>query len=313
MTSRIVVTGGCGFVGVPVVRRLVACGNDVTVYDDLSRGSESSLGPLRADVRVIQGDIRDGSLLRRTLIDANAEVVVHLAAMHFIPDCNRDPEACLSINVSGTQQVLESLITCPTAEGFVFASTAAVYAPSLAPHHETSRLAPTDVYGSSKLAAEQLVTGFSERTGMPTGTARLFNVFGPGETNPHLIPTIIGQAREGRMLSLGDLSTARDYVFTEDVAAAFDALVNAARGGRNETCNIGTGRRWIGTEVVDTIARALDLELEVKMDISRTRLSDRPMLCADVSRARGQLGWAPTTTFEEGIRAAIEDPLRLTV
>jgi UDP-glucose 4-epimerase len=313
MTSRIVVTGGCGFVGGPVVRRLVACGNEVTVYDDLSRGAETSLGPLRAHVPVIQGDIRDEALLRRTLGDANAEVVVHLAAMHFIPDCNSDPGACLSTNVSGTQQVLESLITCPTIQGFVFASTAAVYAPSLAPHRETSRLAPTDVYGGSKLAAEQLITAFSDRTGMPTGTARLFNVFGPGETNPHLIPTIIAQAHEGRVLSLGDLSTARDYVFTEDVAAAFDALVGAALGGRSETCNIGTGRQWTGTQVVGTVARELDLELEVKTDVSRTRLSDRPMLCADVTRARGQLGWAPTTTFEEGIRAAIEDPLRLTV
>lgn len=313
MTTRVVVTGGCGFVGVPVVRQLVTSGHEVTVYDDLSRGEQSSLGPLRAEVPVIAGDIRNGDLLQRTLNGARAEVVIHLAAMHFIPDCNRDPEACLSTNVFGTQRVLESLSACPTIQAFVFASTAAVYAPSLTPHSETSRLAPTDVYGSSKLAAEQLVTAFSERSRMPTGTARLFNVFGPGETNPHLIPTIISQAREGRMLSLGDLSTARDYVFTEDVARAFHDLMEAALRGQTEKCNIGTGRQWTGTEVVGAVAQELAVDLEVKMDVSRTRLSDRPMLCADATRARARLGWGPITKFEEGIRAAIKDPLRLTV
>ena len=120
-------------------------------------------------------------------------MIIHLAAVHFIPDCDADPEACLSTNVLGTQVALDSAQGSATVRAFVYASTVAVYQPSVEPHHESSRLAPTDVYGSSKLAGEQLVAWLGRRTGMPTGIARLSNVYGPDETNPHLIPVVISQ------------------------------------------------------------------------------------------------------------------------
>jgi UDP-glucose 4-epimerase len=310
MTTRILVTGGCGFVGAPVVRHLVTRGDRVIVYDDLSRGGIDALDPVRADVRVLEGDVRDSATLQQALVHERIEVIVHLAAMHFIPSCNVDPEQCLSTNVLGTQAALDSVTACPTIRGFVLASTAAVYEPSPAPHRESGRLSPTDVYGNSKLAAEQLVSSFQRRTGMPTGTARLFNVYGPGETNPHLVPTIITQARRGSVLALGDLSTGRDYVFTEDVATAFGAFVEAVSEGRSELCNIGTGRRRTGDEVVGAIAAELGLDVKVERSASRMRSSDRPVLCADITRARERLGWVPTTTFAEGLRAAIDFPAR---
>lgn len=310
MSPNVVVTGGCGFVGVPVMRQLARAGHRVVAYDDLSRGSAEALGSLAGDVEVIVGDVRDGEALARALRQHEAEIVVHLAALHFIPDCNRDPERCLSTNVLGTQVVLEAAAACPNLRGFVFASTAAVYEPSLLPHNEESRLGPSDVYGNSKLAAEQLVDAFHCRTNIPTGVARLFNVYGPGETNPHLIPAVIGQARRAATLFLGDLSTSRDYVFTEDVAVGFARLANAVAGERSLTCNFGTGKARTGEQVVAAIARVMDIELTIEVDASRLRPSERPVLCADISRAAQLLNWSPTTSFEEGLRAAAEGPMR---
>ena len=126
------------------------------------------------------------------------------------------------------------------------ASTAAVYAPSEQPHDETSAIGPTDIYGLTKLWTEQLAELFHRKTGKPVGVARLFNVFGPGETNPHLIPTIVLQLQRGSELRLGNLRTKRDYVYVEDVARGLISLARDRLAGKSVTCNLGTGHQYDG-------------------------------------------------------------------
>jgi len=310
MSPNVLVTGGCGFVGLPVMRQLVREGHSVVTYDDLSRGSLEALGSLADEVPVIVGDIRDGDALSRALTQHDAEIIVHLAALHFIPDCNRDPELCLSTNVLGTQLMLEAAAASPTVRGVVFVSTAGVYEPSRLPHQEGDRPAPNDVYGSSKLAGEQLVASFHRRTHIPTAVARLFNVYGPGETNPHLIPAVIAQMRRAATLHLGDLSTSRDYLFTEDAAGGFARLVDAVADEKTLTCNLGTGKGHTGEEVVAAIAQVMDIEPKIEVDASRIRVSERPVLCADVRRAAELLNWRAVTPFEDGLRAAVAGPIR---
>jgi UDP-glucose 4-epimerase len=307
---NILVTGGCGFVGVPTIQRLVRAGHRVVAYDDLSRGSAEAVRSMEEEVQIVEGDIRDVELQTRTFDEHRPEVILHLAALHFIPACNRDPERCLSTNVLGTQSVLEAAARCRTLRGFVFASTAAVYEPSDLPHHEGSQLAPSDVYGSSKLAAEQLVQAFHSRTHIPTGIARLFNVYGPGETNPHLIPEVIDQARRATTLHVGDLSTARDYVFTEDVAIGFERVVETAAAGETLLCNLGTGQSRTGKDVVESITRVLDFEPTIEVESSRLRPSERPFLCADITNAKRLLGWTPATPFEVGLGLAMSLPFQ---
>ncbi len=310
MASRFLVTGGCGFVGAPLVRRLVARGDHVVVYDDLSRGTSKALLAVASDVRIVQGDVCDAARLNMALQEQGTEVIIHLAALHFIPDCDADPERCLATNVLGTQIVLECADASQTVCKFVYASTAAVYEPSVEPHRESSRLAPIDVYGSSKLAGEQLVSWFGNRTGMPTGIARLFNVYGPDETNTHLIPVAIAQAQRGQVLTLGNLLTLRDYVFTEDVARALLSFADIAFEGRILVCNVGTGLARSGQDVVAAIGNALSRELKVEIDQKRLRAVDRPLLCADVANAERALGWRATTSFEVGIRETIRSPMQ---
>ena len=163
---------------------------------------------------------------------ADAQVVIHLAALHFIPACNRDPQRAIRVNVDGTQGVLKAAADAASVVGVVVASTAAVYAPSTEAHSESSTIGPTDIYGLTKLWSEQLAELFARSTGKSVGIARLFNVFGPGETNPHLIPTIVRQLQQGPELRLGNLSTKRDYVYVEDVARGLIALAESVRRRR---------------------------------------------------------------------------------
>jgi UDP-glucose 4-epimerase len=311
MRRRILVTGGCGFVGAPFVRHLADRGDKVLVYDDLSRGATERLRMyLDTDVRLVVGDVRDVTRLHEVLNEYRPELVVHLAAMHFIPDCDSHPDICLSINVLGTQSVLDAMAISDPIPGLVYASSAAVYGPDCRPHREgESRLAPTDVYGYSKLAGEQLVQAFAERVGTRCSIARLFNVYGPDETNPHLIPTVIRQAQVDECLRLGNLTTQRDYVFTDDVARALTLLGDATLEGREDTCNVGSGEAHTGEEIVATVGKLIGKRLTTISAPERARRSDRPVLCADSSWAREHLGWEPEVAFEDGLARALKQPV----
>lgn len=310
---RCLVTGGCGFVGSALIRRLLADRCEVLVLDDMSRGSVENLGPDLDRVSVLERDVT-GSL-NRIFSSFQPESVFHLAALHFIPECDADPARCLRVNVDGTRSVLNAMAALREPTSLVLASSAAVYAPADGPHQEQDdSLGPIDVYGYSKLWAEELATGFAARTGTGVGIARLFNVFGPGETNAHFIPSLVAQMKSGKPVRLGNLSSKRDYVFVDDVA---DALLRLARYTRDGHCadggtatvNIGTGRAYSGREVVGALAGFDPAGVDPVVDPSRLRPVDRPSLLADPTLAQKLLDWAPRTSLVDGLRAAWDRPV----
>jgi UDP-glucose 4-epimerase len=307
---HVLVTGGCGYVGSHVSLELARSGHQVTVVDDLSLGHADNLrGGFASDIPIVKVDVRDGASLARAMMDSKPDVLIHLAALHFIPACERDPQRAIAINVEGTQGVLNAAADTPSIGGVVVASTAAVYAPSEEPHNEASAIGPTDIYGLTKLWTEQLAELFNRKTGKPIGVARLFNVFGPGETNPHLIPTIVRQLERGPELRLGNLSTKRDYVYVEDVARGLIALAQTVLAGTSVTCNLGTGRQYDAREIIEVVGRLMDREVRLETDAARMRKSDRPSLLSNPARALEVLGWRPTTPLEQGLRRAVERPV----
>lgn len=305
---RCLVTGGCGFVGSALVRRLLAESYEVVVVDDMSRGSRENLGPDQDRVTVIQEDVTNG--LGHVFSAFRPQAVFHLAALHFIPDCDADPARCLRVNVDGTRSVLKAAAGLRDQVSLVLASSAAVYAPSDGPHQEQEdSLGPADVYGYSKQWTEDLATGFAARTGTAVGIARLFNVFGPGETNAHFIPSLICQMQAGKAVRLGNLSSKRDYVFVDDVADALLRLARYCDDGVSATVNVGTGRAYAGTEVVETLAGFGPDGVAPTTDPSRIRPVDRPTLLADPTLAQKLLDWTPRTGLVDGLRAAWERPV----
>ncbi len=216
-----------------------------------------------------------------------------------MPACNADPPAALSVNVVGTQSLLTALERSHLPESIVLASTGGVYEPSEDAHQESSPLGPDDVYGHSKLWSEQALRLWERRTGVPAGVARLFNVIGPGETNPHVVPEIVDQATRGDELRLGNLDSRRDYVYVDDVAAGLQALA-----GHAATVNLGSGEAVDGHTLVAELAQALGKTLSVVTDPARTRPTDRPVLLSDPTAARELLGWTATTSRRDGLAAA---------
>lgn len=306
--SRILITGGSGFVGRPLVRRLSRA-HDVLVYDALRFGRERFTATELARIRLVQGDICDRAALGRVVGDFAPDVILHLAALHFIPDCERDPYAAVTVNVAGTANLLA---VAPAGCRFVLASSGAVYQPDATPHREdVSNLEPCDVYGLSKLQAEQQLRHFARARGLAGVAARLFNVVGSGETHPHLLPEVAWQLKAGRReIRLGNIWPKRDYIHVEDAAAGFAAL--ALRGdvapGEVLAVNLGTSRQYSVAEILDHMRQAAGLDFRVVADPARIRAVDRPFLAADIGRIGTHFGWRPTRTIQEAVEDLWRDP-----
>jgi len=296
--SDVLVTGGAGFIGSVTVRMLLDKGARVKVVDNCFAG-ERSLIPEGASFE--QLDIRSDEL-QNAVSEFDPDSIVHLAAVHYIPYCNQHPEETFEVNVMGTRSLLEAAKELKTLDTVVFVSSGAVYPPESGPLGEGSRVGPMDIYGRTKLIGEDLTQLFGTKSGVSTAAVRLFNVYGPNETNEHLIPAILNQLRAGsRTIELGNLSPKRDFVYVSDVARALTTILTDFEGDFR-TYNVGSGTARSVREVVECASDALGENIEIEQDDERVRESDRPHLQSDIGRIRTELGWEPQIEFVEGLR-----------
>ena len=301
-SKQILITGGAGFIGSHLARRLTQTGAAVLIADNCFAGRES-LVPEEAQFE--QVDIRKNDL-RETVREFDPDGIVHLAALHHIPYCNANPEEAFQVNVMGTRNLLAAARELSGLETMVFASSAAVYPPREEANSEVSETGPGDIYGRTKLIGEDLMRLFQRETGVPTTSARLFNVYGPDETNEHLIPAVLKQVRAGdRTIELGNLTPKRDFVHVSDVSRGLATLLEGTESGYT-TYNIGTSTEYSVREVVEKTSEALGEEIEIVQAQDRVRESDRPHLKSDITRIRADHGWEPEVEFVDGLRELVE-------
>ena len=300
--SKILVTGGAGFIGSAVIRHMQQRGHEIFVIDNLSFGNREFINI--DDAHFVNGDILDKKLVEATMARIKPEIVIHLAAIHFIPYCNEHPYTSSDINIRGSIHVLDAAAANGVSKVF-FASTAAVYPIYDEAVSETNATGPLDIYGLSKLTGEHLCSEFHLKTGIQTIVCRFFNAFGPNETNPHLIPEIQKQILGGnRKIKLGNLTPKRDFIHTYDMASAVETLLEKTGPGIH-TYNLGRGIEYSVTEIVDAFAKAIGEPIEIEVDPARVRKVERMHLLADVSKLKS-LGWEPKIGIEEGIKTLVE-------
>jgi UDP-glucose 4-epimerase len=303
MARSVLVTGGAGFVGSHLVDRLVASGARTSVVDTLARGRRSWL-PGEAELYEI--DIRDEAGLERAVSESGPEAVVHLAAMHFIPAVDGAPKLAWDVNVNGTRALLDTLARRPP-KLLLFASTAAVYPDRRGPIDETCAPDPLDLYGRTKLAGEELVADFAARFGTRVVCVRIFNVIGRRETNPHVVPEIVGQLQdESESLRLGNLETRRDYTDVMDVAAALHLLLESPLGGRT-IFNLGSGCSVSVLELVRLCEKLLGRAIAIEVEPAKLRTTDRAELVADATVLRHTTGWEPARSLAETVEELLTD------
>jgi len=300
-----VVTGGAGFIGSHLVPALLRRGVSVLVIDNFAVGRKEHVSDWsnQGHCEVVAADIRraeDLEVVRRF----EPDVVFHLAALHFIPYCKAHPQETLDVNVLGTDMLLRLLRNLPL-HALVFASSAAVYGFSDEPLSEESPIRPVDVYGLSKHRGEELVQRFSQESpNLRVVTGRFFNVYGPRETNPHVLPHVMELMKAGEQrIQLGNLWPKRDLVFVKDAAEALVLLASGPAG--SHVLNVGTG---IGTTVEEVIAniRAISsLPLVIDQIPERMR-EDDGHLVSDSSKIVAAAGWRPRYELKEGLAELLQ-------
>lgn len=302
---KVLITGGAGFIGSAIVPKLLKQGCEIFVLDNLSFGQRKFISQID-EAHFFEVDIRDKAMLSTTLSQIQPQIVIHLAAIHFIPYCNANPFETTEINILGTQNLLEAIQELNSVRKIVFASTAAVYPISDGAVSETHELKPLDIYGLSKLTGEHLCKKFYLESNIDTIICRFFNAFGPNETNPHLIPEIDEQLKNGqRTLKLGNLTPKRDFIHTHDMANAIWQLLSLENVGY-DTYNLGRGIEYAVTEVVEAFEKLLNEKIKIEVDASKVRKVERQHLLADVSKLKA-IGWEPEHSLEQGINDMINN------
>ncbi len=315
--ASVVVTGGAGYVGSHVVRRLAASGWDVTVIDDLSAGHRAAIG----NVALVEGDFSDPALLEPLLEAEGVEYVVHAAAFRSKGDA-ADPARLYDVNVAKTLRLLDAARRLGV-KGIVFASAAAVYGDAVdVPITEEHPLAPTSAYGETKLVIERALGWFHRAYGLRYATLRQFNAAGADpdgdlgedhEPEVHLIPRLLRSILDGgpptpifgEDYPTTDGTCVRDYVHVSDLAEANVAALEALEKGRieAEAFNVGNGEGFSVRDVVDAVRRVTGKEPPI--EVAPRRGGDPGILVASSDRAARRLGFEPRfRRLEDIVRTA---------
>ena len=306
MARRALVTGGGGFIGSNLVRRLLEQGDDVRVLDNFSTGNRRNLEELAGDVEVYEGELRSYERVHNAV--RGVEVVFHIGALPSVPRSVQDPLTTSAVNVEGTLNVL-SAARDEGVRRVVFASSSSVYGNSGdLPRRENQHLDPISPYGVSKLAAERYCVSFSRVYDLETVALRYFNVFGPNQdpTSQYaaVVPRFIASVREARSLPIhGDGTQSRDFTYVANIVDA-NVLAADAEGVNGAVLNVATGRKTTVNELADAIGEIL--RLPVEKEYLQTRAGDVRDSWADVAEARRRLGWEPSVGLEDGLRMTAE-------
>jgi UDP-glucose 4-epimerase len=271
----------------------------VVVLDSFCTGQRRFL-PESPRLAIVECDLRDAAGLRAALAEQRPAAVIHLAALHFIPYCNRHPAEAVAVNIGGTENLLEACRAAPP-KRLVIASSAAVYPINDAYNREDATPGPTDIYGLTKWCNEEQLKLYASQAETKCAVARISNVYGPRETNPHIVPEIVHQMLRGEsVVRLGNTAPKRDYVHVSDVARAFATLAQRATQ-RVAIYNVGTGREYSVSELVAKLGQVAGRAIQIETDAAKVRPVDRLFLRSDVGRLREELGFSARFDVAEGL------------
>ena len=332
MTRRFLVTGGAGFIGANYVHRLLRRGEEVIVYDDLSRhGSQANVAWLRQEhgedsFRLLVADVRDAAALQEAARDV--EVIVHLAAQVAVTTSVQDPRTDFEINALGTFNVLEAARLSGWRPIVLYASTNKVYGgmEEVAVVEEATRYRYRDLvdgvpetqpldfhspYGCSKGTGDQYVRDYARIYGLPTVVLRQSCIYGPrqmGVEDQGWIAWFAIAAVTGQPITIyGDGRQVRDVLYVDDLLDAYDAAIERIDVAAGQVYNIGGGparTMSVWAEFAPLLERALGRSIAVAY--SDWRPGDQRIYVSDIRKAQRELGWTPRTGVEEGVQRLVE-------
>jgi dTDP-glucose 4,6-dehydratase len=309
---KILVTGGCGFIGSNFIRYLLKTYPDYSVInlDKLTyAGNLENLSDLSSSPRYhfLRGDISDAPQIQ-DLVSKGVDAVVNFAAESHVDRSIEDPTAFMKTNVFGTFVLLETLRKVFPKQRILFlhVSTDEVYGSlgESGAFTEETPLAPNSPYAASKTAADMMVRAYCQTYGLPAVITRCSNNYGPYQFPEKLIPLMISNAMEDKELPMyGDGLNIRDWIHVEDHCRGLDVVLH--RGRKGEVYNIGGRSERTNLSVAQAILDHLGKPHSLIRFVADRPGHDR-RYAMDFSKIEKELGWSPLVTFEEGIRRTVE-------
>jgi nucleoside-diphosphate-sugar epimerase len=301
--KRTVITGGTGFVGACLARRLLIDGHEVHL---LVRPQHDPwrIADIHADLRLHPARLDDDLALRRTLHDVRAEWIFHLA-VHGAYSHQADIRTIVDTNVIGTSVLLNAAVA-EGFEAFVNAGSSSEYGFRSGPAREDDPLEPNSAYAVSKAAATMMCRHVARSTGAHITTLRLYSVFGPFEEPTRLMPRLLVAASRGRLPPLAQPETARDFVYVDDVVDAFLAAVAAPIDEPGAVLNVCTGVQTTLRNLVDVCRAEFGIDAPAEWGTLPARPWDTSSWVGDPSRAARDLGWTSAIDVRQGARRFVE-------
>jgi NAD dependent epimerase/dehydratase len=307
---KVLVTGGCGFIGSHLVEKLVGLGAEVSVLAHYN--SENRLGLLemlpddvKGKIKIHWGDIKEAESVEKA--GQNCRVIFHLAALIGIPYSYQQPRDVVMTNTLGTLNVLK-FARDSGAEKVVITSTSEVYGTArYVPIDESHPLQGQSPYSASKIAADKIAESFYCSYDLPVTICRPFNTYGPRQSMRAVIPTIITQALSRKEIHLGAVSPTRDFTFIQDTVAGFIKIAESPRSV-GEVINLGSGFEISIGDITAKICAIIGKNVPIVSEELRQRplKSEVNRLFAANKKAGELLGWKPQVSLDDGLKQTIK-------
>jgi UDP-glucose 4-epimerase len=307
--TKVLVTGGAGYIGAHVAAELLNEGYSVRIYDDFSNGLHKRVDGKFRDI--VEGDILDREKLLQAMQGVDA--VIHLAAKKAVEESVKNPLKYYENNVGGTLNLLAAM-SAKGVKNIVFSSSAAVYSPNDKDAvEETDPTVPLSPYGATKLLSEELISSVGNAEKISHISLRYFNVVGSAipefgdNSKDNLVPKVFLALKNGKRPEIygsdyptPDGTCIRDYIHVQDLAKAHVAALKKAESGfTSAVYNVGSGKGYSVREMMNQISQTLGKDINPQE--SPARAGDSPKLIASIKKIENELGWRPTATLKEMI------------
>lgn len=290
---RILITGINGFIGRHLAKRLIERGHKVW------------------GVKNEKGGVINKKVVERAV--GGADIVIHLAALTSHKDIVENKLETLETNLAGTKNVLEAFIKSKTTKKFLYASTGKVYGKIVhLPITETHPTNPLNILGKSKLITENLIDFYSNQD-KEFVIFRIFNIYGPGQSEDFLIPTILKQLEKGNKLVLGDIKAKRDCIYIDDVVDAFVKVIEQKGLKGLSIFNLASGKSFSAAEIVKMIGKIKGANIKVKSDLKKVRHDEMKDEYGSFTKAKKTFGWEPKISLQKGLEKIINGDMQAIV
>lgn len=303
--KKVLITGGAGFIGANLIRRLLGEGGFEIFVIEKEGVNFWRLEDIKDQIDITYVDLEDEAATKEGVDKIRPHIVFHLASSRGNAFAQGDPRTMIRVNIEGTMNLIEALKSIRMAS-FTYASTSLEYKEKEGKLAEDDAQEPRNFYALTKSTGGQVVKQYANMHHLPVVNVRLFNVYGYYEDSQNLIPSIVLGALRNQPIALSSPNNVRDFIFIEDVVDLFTRIITQEHAYRGEMFNAGSGEQHSIQEVVGTVEKVLGRRLDVRYGQRPSYYKEPKVFVADNTKAREAFGWEVKHSFASGIQRTIE-------